>query len=93
MSLSEEPDTSFANWLYSPLMSVDQDFIYDTFGTNSQWLSNYLGSGSLDSMRVLVWESAPRAVFVFSEQTGKAIRTSRCGWLPCSIPCLASGEC
>jgi hypothetical protein len=93
MSLSEEPDSSFANWLYLPLMSVDPDFIFDTFGTNAQWISDDLGSVSPDDLRILVWEGSTRAVFIYSVETGKAIRTDRSGWLPCSIPCMASGEC
>jgi len=90
MSLSDdEPDPSFANWLYVSLMLVNPDFIDDIFGTTACWLSAYLGG----SLQLLIWESSPRAVFVYSKETGRAIRADRSGWVPCSCPTLVSGQC
>ena len=97
MSLSEAmfdeyelDDGCYTNWLVAPMIALDPDDIENAFDDALEYIQEELGDDG-GSCSVLIWEKT--VVFAVCSGTGRAIRSSGIGWVPCSCPTLASGQC
>lgn len=97
MSLSEEmfdeyelDDGCCTNWLVAPMIALDPDDIERAFDDALEFIQEELGDAG-ESCSVLIWERT--VVFAVCSGTGRAIRSSGLGWVPCACPTLASGRC
>lgn len=97
MNLSEDmfdeyelDDGCHTNWLAAPMIALDPNYIEHAFDDALEFIQDELG-GAGESCSVLIWEKT--VVFAVCSETGRAIRSSDTGWVPCSCPTLASGQC
>ena len=86
----ELDDSGHTNWMVAPMIVLDPVDIEHAFDDALEYIQGELGDDG-EGCSVLVWERT--VAFAVCPVTGRAIRSSEIGWVPCAFPTLASGRC